>query len=452
MLVKSRAFCKEVLNMRIALYERVSSEEQALHGYSLVAQDTALNDFAKNKGYTIVDTYRDEGISAHKPYTARPELLRLLADCEKGKIDLIIFVKLDRWFRNVKEYYKVQEILERNNVCWQAILEDYETVTANGRFVVTLMLAIAQQEAERTSERLKFVFQNKIQNGQPVTGTYGFGYKAITQNGTKTVIKDENEQAVNAMFEYFLRVGNISQLTDYMRDNFGMVNACNTWSRRLKNIHYTGQAHGIDNFLPAYITMQQHNAIIDIIANRRTRRSEKRTYLFSGLIVCPVCGRKYSGATNTRYNALYYRCGKAWNKGGCTNKKVWYETAIERQLLATLQKQAEIDIEHHQSKTVQSPQKYQEQLNRLNDMYLMGNIEKSKYELKSKELKSKIAQIEAENSTVGQTPRALTNLLKIDLQKAYAELDRQGKQLFWRSVLSEITFNGTEIKFSFKFY
>ena len=102
--------------LRVAIYGRVSTEEQALRGFSIEAQLDALKEYAKDKGMKIVDIYLDEGISGAKPPLKRPALKRLLEDVESGKIDMILFTKLDRWFRSVKEYFKVQDVLDNNNV------------------------------------------------------------------------------------------------------------------------------------------------------------------------------------------------------------------------------------------------------------------------------------------------------------------------------------------------
>ena len=128
--------------LRGALWERVSTEEQAKFGYSIKAQVEALEEHAGDNRIKIVDHYCDEGVSAGKPYTKRPEMMRLLDDIKAGKIDIIIFTRLDRWFRNVKEYFKVQEILEQHKVEWKAIYEDYDTTTPNGRMAITIFLAI----------------------------------------------------------------------------------------------------------------------------------------------------------------------------------------------------------------------------------------------------------------------------------------------------------------------
>lgn len=87
--------------LRVACYERVSTEEQALHGASVEAQTEALNAYCTQHSLKVVDHYTDAGISGGKPAFKRPAMSRLLEDVKAGKIDMVIFTKLDRWFRNV---------------------------------------------------------------------------------------------------------------------------------------------------------------------------------------------------------------------------------------------------------------------------------------------------------------------------------------------------------------
>ena len=154
---------------RVACYPRVSTEEQKLRGLSIEDQTVALRAWAERNGMKDVTFYNDAGNSARKPYNKRPAMLRLLEDVQAGKIDLIIFTRLDRWFRNIAEYYKVQEILERHNVVWKAIQEDYDTSTASGRLKINIMLSVAQDEADRDSERIRTVMAAKRERREPYT-------------------------------------------------------------------------------------------------------------------------------------------------------------------------------------------------------------------------------------------------------------------------------------------
>jgi DNA invertase Pin-like site-specific DNA recombinase len=98
--------------IRAGLYIRVSTDEQALHGLSLDSQREALTAYAKEHNMQIVDIYADEGITARKALNKRLQFQRLISDVKAGKIDLILVTKLDRWFRNIKDYHNTQEILE----------------------------------------------------------------------------------------------------------------------------------------------------------------------------------------------------------------------------------------------------------------------------------------------------------------------------------------------------
>lgn len=164
--------------LRGALFSRVSTDEQKKFGFSIAAQKDALEEYCKTNKIKIIDHYCDEGVSGGISYKKRPEMVRLLKDVEDGKIDIILFTRLDRWFRSVKEYYLVQEILEKNNVKWRSITEDYSTDTANGQLSITIFLAIAENERAKTAERIKSVFEHKRKNKESFFGwaSMPFGY------------------------------------------------------------------------------------------------------------------------------------------------------------------------------------------------------------------------------------------------------------------------------------
>ena len=110
--------------IRCAIYDRVSTELQAKEGLSLDAQKEALTDYAVSHGYEIVDYYADEGLTARKKMQNRKDLMRLLRDVEADRIDLILVTKLDRWFRNIKDYHNTQAILEAHHCNWKTIFEE----------------------------------------------------------------------------------------------------------------------------------------------------------------------------------------------------------------------------------------------------------------------------------------------------------------------------------------
>ena len=84
-----------------AIYVRVSTQDQAQHGFSLDAQEDSLQNYAKALGYEIYKLYRDEGKSAKD--LKRPEMINLLKDAEAKKFQAIFIYKLDRFSRSLKD-------------------------------------------------------------------------------------------------------------------------------------------------------------------------------------------------------------------------------------------------------------------------------------------------------------------------------------------------------------
>lgn len=230
---------------RAALYIRVSNEEQVKEGYSLQAQKDNLVKVAKENGYLIVDTYTDEGITARKKYTKRKEFMRLISDVEAKKIDIILFIKLDRWFRNVADYYKIQEILDRNNVNWRATTENYDTTTANGRLYINIRLAVAQDEADRTSERIKFVFEKKVKEGEVISGNIPKGYRIKDKH---LIIDEKEAELIRYIFNTYLILKSKRATMLQTTKDFGKHYSYNFVCRTLEREMYTGKYRNNTNF------------------------------------------------------------------------------------------------------------------------------------------------------------------------------------------------------------
>ncbi|WP_246240428.1 recombinase family protein [Anaerocolumna sedimenticola] len=253
--------------IRCAVYIRVSTEEQALHGYSLEAQKAALTDYANVHNMYIVDYYIDEGLSARKKMAKRKEFQRMLSDVTANRIDLILITKLDRWFRNISDYYKVQEILETYHVNWKTIYENYDTTTANGRLHINIMLSVAQDEADRTSERIKVVFQNKKNKGEVTNGSHPLGFKIVN----KRLVPDEkNITIVKDIFSYYEFHQSVYETAQMVRDKYKLIFCNATISRILKNKIYT--EYRDDNFPMSIIDLKQFNQVQSILPIPKKRK------------------------------------------------------------------------------------------------------------------------------------------------------------------------------------
>ena len=413
--------------MKVFLYERVSSEEQAKHGYSLDAQHQALVTFCENNNHIILGTYKDEGISARKPYTKRPAMVQLLADLEKVKPDIILFTKLDRWFRNIKEYYKVQDILDRNKVFWKAINEEYDTSTASGRLYVNIKLSIAQDEADRTSERIKDVHSQLVAKGQVLGGSVPLGYQIKDK---KVVFSDQKHITEDAVRKY-LACGSLHATSRYINDKYGTKFASFKLKLLLSNPLLKGAYRENPNFCDPLIDCDTWDKLQEMLKHNIKEASHSNVFLFTGLAICPECKRILAGLNN--YGTKYYRCNYHYYHD-CTFIRSIREDKIEKWLLDHIEDDFKVKVKMKPKEKKENPQKYKDRLKRLNDMYLLGNISEKEYKDKAQELQNTIARL----SKV-EAPKEVE--FTKGWQDVYAMLDEQHKRSFWHSLIKGVRFD-----------
>ena len=343
--------------LRAGLYERVSTEEQALKGFSIDAQIDNLEEYCEKHHIKVVDHYTDEGISGAKPPLKRPAMQRLLNDVKAGKIDIILFTKLDRWFRSVKEYYKVQDILDLCGVQWRTIHEDYDTTTANGRMAITIFLAIAQNERDKTAERVKAVLDHKRKNKEACFGgnAVPFGYKKEKdENGINRLIKDpETMQACQDFWDILIKKNNLNAAIRHVNNVYGITKDWKSWSRLTHSDFYCGIHRGVEDYCEPYVSPEDFIKVQERKPIKATPTG--RVYYFKGLIRCPVCGHKLCGDSNKKSYGVYksYRCVNRHRS--CTNGLSLSEKKIEKQLLERLKDDlneeiAKVELEHTKPK------------------------------------------------------------------------------------------------------
>lgn len=427
------------MSKRVALYVRVSTQEQKRHGISVNSQITALEDYCKQNNYKIVDIYNDAGISARKKYSKRPELRRLLSDCEQKKIDLILFTKLDRWFRSVADYYEVQSILEKAKVPWKAIWEDYETITSQGVFKVNIMLSVAQAEADRTSERIKDIMKYKKQRKEYTGGHVVPGY--IIKD--KKLVKDPKmEHIINDMFDYYFSTFSKYKTADYIIEKYPEVEEISTRGNLqvlISNPIYAGELYGIPDYCPAYITQSQREKMLANSNEKVYKGSVKRTYIFSGLLRCPDCGAKMSGMMNNGKKS--YRC---FNRKTKHTSYVRLEGKMEEYLLDNLEDilNAKIyEFEQSQKNTKNNraeKKKLSAELSRLNFMFEKGRITEEYYDTRYDEVSAKLKKIEGSDGNQLEKIENIRKDLSGNWKELYSRLDDTGKQAYWKNIIKQI--------------
>jgi len=420
--------------MNVAIYVRVSTQEQKLHGISVDAQEAACRAWVSEHRHRLVGVYNDAGLSARAKYTKRQAMLRLLDDVRAGGIDLIIFTKLDRWFRNVADYYEVQAILEASNVKWRAIQEDYETETASGRFKVNIMLAVAQDEADRTSERIKAAADFKRTKGEAV-GRPALGYRIEDKHWA---IDPEKQAGMEAFFSAYLRTFSVKEAMSAAADHGIRLNATHA-GRILRNPTYKGDAFGVP--CPAYITPEQF-AVIRSHAGQRTRiNNTGRVFLFSGMLRCGHCGGAMTSASAPKSGGeiKYYRCLNHYHTPGSCIGSYANEEKLESFLLdnlASIVEQTNIDRSTPREKRRgrKAMQRIQGKLERLKDLYIDGEIERDVYDARAGILRRELAEYES----VLEDDRPPVELPP-DWADVYLTLSDSDKKVFWKKTLREIT-------------
>lgn len=430
--------------LRCALYPRVSTEEQFINGLSMSAQIKDLTEYANRMGYKIVDVYADEGVSARKPVNKRPALLRLLEDVKHDKIDIILVTKLDRWFRNIKEYQTTQEILEKHNCYWKTIFEEYDTSTANGQMVVNIMLAVAQNECDRTSERIKVVLEHKVRNGEHVTGAAPYGY--ITVN--KKLQKDpEREHIVNEIFSHYFNCFSIRNTVSHIMAKYNDPKlTVYKVNRILHSEAYCGRYKGKSNYYPSYITEQQYDQIQNISVSK-SYQHVSGSYIFSGLIKCPECGRNLTGFVKKQKlkdgSVSCYRRYKCYAKfflhtGPCITEGVIEDYMIEH-LWPELQNCIyQAKLRQREEIPDKTPQ-IRSEMERLNKLYQKGRISDDYYEEQYEMLENKLSELkETSHNDKLVSYQNIENELTANWLDIYNSLDLDHKHAFWKRIIKEI--------------
>ena len=446
--------------LRAGLYERVSTEEQAKFGFSIADQEEALIEYCEKNSIKIVDYYKDEGISGAKPPLKRPALHRLIEDVKDGKIDIILFTRLDRWFRSVKEYFKVQDILDKNGVQWKAIRENYDTTTANGQMAITIFLAVAQNERDKGAERVKAVLKSKRKNKEACMGGphLPMGYmKQKDENGIPRLVKNpEEEQMTQEFWNILVKHNNLNKAIRHMQDVYGVTKSPKTWTRIARSPYYCGMWDDVEDFCPAYVSMEDWLMIQETAERRRQDTRAKRIYYFSGMVRCPECGNilcghyKINNRNGKQYRYNSYRC--RFKHTVCGYKHSPSEKKIEKYLLANLRPLIEKEILDHEIEKTKPKKKpksklpaLKEKLRRLNVMYLAGNMPDDEYLKEDAELKAQIAKAESELPPPERDITPLQELLKTDFEEIYKTLDDEEKRRFWRGVIKEVHFKDRDI-------
>jgi len=416
---------------RTAIYMRVSSQAQVKDGESLEFQQNLCMSYIENHSDMIlVDTYVDDGVSGTK-FDQRDELQRMLNDVKDGKIDMIIFTKLDRFFRSVRHLMNTLDILDQYGVEWKAIQESHDNTNPTGKLSLTIMGAFAEMEANMASVRVKDAYANKLSKGEWLNSHPPFGYMIKDK---KAVPDPQKKDIVVSLFKEYKAHNSIYRLA---REHTDIPRSTKSIKRILTDKAYIGEAHGIKDFLEPIVDRDLFEDVQRLIS-MNVKSSTKYTYLFSGLMICPECRKKLTASTYKhkyqRYSCRYHPMGQ------CGNNHVIYESQVERFLIESYKEDLEKRyLELKSVKKVDNSQKIKtitHKMDRLKELYLNDLIDLNEYKKDLETYRNQLRNLEKPTET---NVEQIEELLKLNVYEIYWTLTKEQKRRLWRSVVKSIT-------------
>src|ERR1039458_4913845 len=148
-------------SLRVAIYGRVSTTN---HGQDVNVQTRELEQFATARGWRLVDSYLDLGISGAKD--SRPELNRLMADAHRRKFDVVIVWKFDRFALSVSHLLRALETFNALGIAFVSLSEQMDTTTPTGKMIFTVLGAVAELERSLIAERVRAGLRNARAKGK----------------------------------------------------------------------------------------------------------------------------------------------------------------------------------------------------------------------------------------------------------------------------------------------
>ncbi|MGL5633800.1 MAG: recombinase family protein [Sarcina sp.] len=329
------------------IYARKSKATEK--GDSIDNQIKLCQNYLTNIGIESFKIYKDDGFSGKN--TDRPAFKKLMNDCNNGSLDCIICYKLDRISRNVSDFSSLISTLEKKNISFISVIEQFDTGSAMGKAMMYICSVFSQLERETISQRVTDNMYYLAENGywlggEPPTGFTNLRKTFIDKTGKEKTYSiltpKENEiELVKLIFDKYLEVQSLSQLEKYMLSNNIKTKRNKDWAKAtlstvLKNPCYVkattetieyfeeqgincfgvpddlhgiliyrrnkgkdGQKHPITDWI---YTISEHEGIIDsptwlkvqkllkANAKKAPARGCSHTALLSGLVTCAICG------------------------------------------------------------------------------------------------------------------------------------------------------------------
>lgn len=245
--------------LRVAAYCRTSTnqEEQNSSLENQIAYYTAF--IQSNPMWRFVAVYADQASGLHTKN--RPGYRKLLRDCRRGKIDLILVKSLSRFGRDAREAIATIRKLKQMNVGIYIELGGIFTMKTPDS-VIDLYAAFAQAESQTRSESIKFGIQNRMRSGRTILNHRQFLGYTKGPDGVLQIVPEEAE-IVRKIFELYIQGNGVRKIKKYLESHgIKTVTGKTEWStstidRMLSNEKYVGQVLMQKTYTPDFLTGKQ---------------------------------------------------------------------------------------------------------------------------------------------------------------------------------------------------
>lgn len=294
----------------VAIYCRVSTQEQAAEGYSIGEQQSRLTKFCEAHDWKVAHIYSDPGYSGAK--LQRPAIQQLIQDCSYGLFDAVLVYKLDRLSRSQKDtLYLIEDIFNANHIGLVSMCENFNTQSPFGRAMIGILSVFAQLERDQITERMTMGRIGRAKAGYFAGGSkapIGYTYTKAAGSDKATLTVDEYEASqVRKVFSLFLESDmTFKEISRYMhvhyRNKYGDWSHVSTVSRMLRDRIYVG-----DVSFSGVWYKGAHQPIIDQETFARVQRKYdlylgttagtfsqnfKGSQLLTGMVFCGQCGAR----------------------------------------------------------------------------------------------------------------------------------------------------------------
>ena len=315
--------------LRVAAYARVSTDSDA-QLESLEAQKSHYESYIRSRDdWEFAGLYYDEGITGTKA-EKRPELKRLMADCEMKKIDYIVTKSISRFSRNTTDCLDLVRNLLNLGIAIYFEKENLDTASMESELFLSILSSMAEGESQSISQNSKWAIQKRFQNGTFKLSSPPYGYD---WDGENMVINPEQAEIVKRIFSETLS-GRGSQAIANKLNCEGIPSkrdgrwTASTIRGILENEKYTGDVIYQKTFTDSqynrhknrgqrnqYLETEHHDAIISheefeaaaaIITQHAAEKGIQKgarkylsRYPFSGKIICGECGNTFKRRIHT---------------------------------------------------------------------------------------------------------------------------------------------------------